>query len=69
MEYLPEVMKSDLLHMRCVVRNVSMDVAAAEIGVSKTTIAKVEQGSMLDVRTFAKLCAWLHTRPSKYFKT
>ena len=41
--------------------------AAAEAGVSFSTMARVEAGAQPDLASFTRLCAWLGLPPSKFF--
>ena len=40
--------------------------AAAEIGISPTTLTRIEKGHVPDVGTLEKLSAWLGEEPSKF---
>ena len=39
---------------------------AKEIGISPSTLSRVENGKMPDLETFSKICAWLGKDPSEY---
>ena len=45
----------------------SMRQAAAEAGVSLSTISRVESGSLPDLASFTALCAWAGVSPSRFF--
>lgn len=45
----------------------SMRQAAAEAGVSLSTISRVESGSLPDLASFTALCAWAGIPPSRFF--
>ena len=45
----------------------SMRQAAAEAGVSLSTISRVEAGSQPDLASFTALCAWAGVPPSRFF--
>lgn len=60
-------LKLDLIGKRCIDNNMSMDVACKEIGISKSTLSRVEKQKMPDIETFGKICAWLNTKPNDYF--
>ena len=45
----------------------SMRQAAAEAGVSLSTISRVEAGSLPDLASFTALCAWAGVSPSRFF--
>ncbi len=40
--------------------------AAAEIGISPTTLTRIEKGHVPDIGTLEKLSAWLGEEPSKF---
>jgi transcriptional regulator with XRE-family HTH domain len=39
---------------------------AAEIGVSPSTLTRVEQGNIPDLETFGKLCKWMSVDPNDF---
>lgn len=45
----------------------SLRQAAAEAGVSFSTLTRVEAGAQPDLATFTRLCAWLGVAPSRFF--
>lgn len=45
----------------------SMRQAAAEAGVSLSTISRVESGSLPDLASFTALCAWAGVSPTRFF--
>lgn len=48
-------------------KNISMDVACKEVGISKPTFSRIERGvSFPDSVTLLKLCKWLDTNPMSY---
>jgi transcriptional regulator with XRE-family HTH domain len=47
----------------------SLRQAAADAGVSFSTLSRVEDGAHPDLATFTKLCAWLGIAPSSFFRT
>ncbi len=48
-----------LKEKRVMQKSISMDKAASEIGISKATIHRVENGTNPDINTFIKICTWL----------
>jgi transcriptional regulator with XRE-family HTH domain len=40
--------------------------AASEIGISPTTLTRIEKGHIPDIGTLEKLSAWLQVEPSKF---
>jgi len=54
-----------LLNSEISKRNVSLRVAAQEIGTSHTTISRIIKGdNKLDLNTISKVCEWLKIEPS-----
>jgi len=41
---------------------------AAEIGVSASTLSRIEQGNLPDIDTYLKLCQWLEVSPEFFTK-
>jgi transcriptional regulator with XRE-family HTH domain len=46
--------------------NQGIRAAAAEIGISPTTLSRIENGHVPDVGTLNKVCSWLGEEPSKF---
>jgi transcriptional regulator with XRE-family HTH domain len=46
----------------------SIRQAAAEAGVSFSTLSRVEAGAQPDLSTFLRLCAWLEVPPQRFFR-
>ena len=46
--------------------NMGVRAAAKEIGISPTTLTRIEKGNIPDVGTLEKLCAWLGQEPTKF---
>ena len=46
--------------------NMGVRAAAKEIGVSPTTLTRVEKGNIPDVKTLGKFCKWLGEEPTKF---
>src|ERR1700678_1544617 len=46
----------------------SIRQAAAEAGVSFSTLSRVEAGAQPDLATFLRLCAWLEVPPERFFR-
>ncbi|MGX9146800.1 helix-turn-helix domain-containing protein [Mesorhizobium sp. 128a] len=40
--------------------------AAAEIGISPTTLSRIERGHIPDLGTIEKVCAWIGQDPAKF---
>ena len=47
----------------------SIRQAAADAGVSFSTLARVEAGAQPDLATFTRLCAWLAVPPERFFRS
>jgi transcriptional regulator with XRE-family HTH domain len=59
-------LKTDVAAFRST-KNISMDVACKEIGISKPTFSRIERGvSFPDSGTLLKLCKWLDVNPMIY---
>ena len=43
-----------------------MRAAAKEIGISPTTLSRIERGHVPDIRTLKKVCAWIGEEPDKF---
>ena len=46
--------------------NMGVRAAAKEIGISPTTLTRIEKGNIPDVKTLDKLCKWLGEEPTKF---
>jgi transcriptional regulator with XRE-family HTH domain len=66
--YDSELLKKDLKTKRIIELEISMDVCAKEIGISKPTLSRVENGSMPDLLTFFKIVKWLGSDARMYIK-
>lgn len=62
-----EQLKKDLLSMRYS-KDQSMDTACKEIGISKPTYSRIENGNTPDALTLLKVCKWLGVNPNIYLK-
>ena len=62
-----EQLKKDLLTMRYS-KDQSMDTACKEIGISKPTYSRIENGNTPDALTLLKVCKWLGVNPNIYLK-
>jgi transcriptional regulator with XRE-family HTH domain len=67
MRFLITELKKDLIIKRCIQNDMSMDEAAKEMGVSKSTISRIEKSKLPDIETFGKVCKWLGEKTDKYF--
>jgi len=63
-----EQFRADLITKRVIERDISMDEAAKEIGVSKPTLSRIENRKLCDIETFAKIVVWLNKSASDYFE-
>ena len=66
--YDSESLKKDLRLKRIIELELSMDLACKEIGISKATLSRVENGNMPDLLTFFKIVKWLGTDIKEYIK-
>jgi transcriptional regulator with XRE-family HTH domain len=63
-----EKLKKDLFHVRGL-KNQSMDASCKEIGISKPTFSRIENGNTPDALTLLKVCKWLGVNPNIYLKS
>lgn len=63
-----EKLKKDLASMRDS-KQQSMDAACKEIGISKPTYSRMENGNTPDALTLLKVSKWLGVNPNIYLKT
>jgi transcriptional regulator with XRE-family HTH domain len=66
--YDSESLKKDLRLKRIIELELSMNVACKEIGISKATLSRIENGNMPDLLTFFKIVKWLKTDFKQYIK-
>jgi transcriptional regulator with XRE-family HTH domain len=66
--YDSESLKKDLRLKRIIELELSMNVACKEIGISKATLSRIENGSMPDLLTFFKIVKWLGNDIKEYIK-
>lgn len=66
--YDSETLRKDLKYKRVIELEISMDVCSKDIGISKPTLARLEQGSMPDLLTFLKVVKWLGKDVKTYVK-
>lgn len=59
--------RKDLVTKRIIVLNLRLREAAMQIGISASTLSRIENCKKCDVETFAKCCVWLGTKPETYF--
>ena len=61
-------LRIDVKKKRLIHNDMSMDVAAKEIGISKATLSRIEREKIPDVVTLTKVSKWLNVNPCKYFE-
>ena len=66
--YDSESLKKDLKTKRIIELEISMDACAKQIGISKPTLSRIENGNMPDLLTFFKIVKWLKTDFKQYIK-
>lgn len=66
--YDSESLKKDLRLKRIIELELSMDACAKKVGISKSTLSRVENGNMPDLLTFFKIVKWLGNDIKEYIK-
>ena len=66
--YDSEAIKRDLRYKRIIELEISMDICSKQIGISKPTLSRVENGNMPDLLTFFKILRWLDKDVTNYIK-
>lgn len=46
--------------------NMGLRTAAAEIGISPTTLSRIENGHIPDMQTLDRICSWIGEDPSQF---
>lgn len=49
--------------------NIGLRQLSAEIGISPSTLSRVEQGNLPDIDTYMRLCKWLEVSPDYFTDT
>jgi DNA-binding Xre family transcriptional regulator len=65
--YKAQKLKNDVKLRRIIMRDISMQVASTEIGISKATLHRIENAKKIDVQTLDKVINWLGFPASEYF--
>jgi transcriptional regulator with XRE-family HTH domain len=66
--YDSESLKKDLRLKRIIELELNMDECSKNIGISKATLSRIENGSMPDLLTFLKIVKWLEKDIKEYVK-
>jgi DNA-binding XRE family transcriptional regulator len=66
--YDTESLKKDLRLKRIIELELSMDICAKQIGISKATLSRIENGSLPDLITYFKIVKWLNSDAKMYIK-
>jgi transcriptional regulator with XRE-family HTH domain len=66
--YDSESLKKDLRLKRIIELELNMDECSKNIGISKATLSRIENGSMPDLLTFLKIVKWLEKDIREYVK-
>jgi len=53
---------------RIIEKNIEMRVAAQEIGISFSTLSRLERENLPDLLTYAKICNWLGVELKTFIK-
>lgn len=60
--------KKDVKHKRLIIDENTMHISAKKIGVSKSTLSRIENGKTPDMNVFVKILSWLDQCSSVYIK-
>jgi transcriptional regulator with XRE-family HTH domain len=66
--YDSESLKKDLRLKRIIELELNMDECSKNIGISKATLSRIENGNMPDLLTFLKIVKWLEKDIKQYVK-
>jgi transcriptional regulator with XRE-family HTH domain len=66
--YDNESIKRDLRYKRLIESHLSLEVCSKQIGISKPTLSRIENGNTPDLLTFFKILKWLDKDASNYIK-
>jgi transcriptional regulator with XRE-family HTH domain len=66
--YDSESLKKDLRLKRIIELELNMDECSKRIGISKSTLSRIENGSMPDLLNFLKIVKWLEKDIKEYVK-
>lgn len=66
--YNSEGMKKALKTKRTIDHDITMRKLAKQLGVSLATVSRAEEGKMVDLLTYVKLCRWLNEPLDKFIK-
>jgi transcriptional regulator with XRE-family HTH domain len=63
-----DLVKIDMLAERLLQKRAGtgLRLAAKEVGISPSTLSRVENGKIPDLETFGRICAWLGDDPAVY---
>lgn len=66
-KFSSDILREAMLSKRLVKEKKDIATAAAEIGVSKATVSRLENSMPPDMSTFGKVCGWLGMSPADFF--
>lgn len=61
------VFRKHVVTKRVLDLNISLFEASKQIGVSKATLSRIENGKVPDVETFGRILIWLNEDAKQYF--
>ena len=67
-EFKNKEFRQIIRHKRLLVDEESMEVCCQKIGISKTTLSRVESGKEFDLLTFVKILNWLEHEANHFIK-
>lgn len=59
--------RKDFITKRVIELDLSMRQVEKEIGVSISTLSRIENKKMVDIETFGRIIKWLNKNPNEYF--
>ena len=67
MQFNGKKLGEDVKTKRAIKMRISLGMLSLELGVSPSTLSRIENGHEPDINTFATVCEWLGAKMEKYF--
>ena len=68
MNFKAEAFRKDIILCRSLTNRLGMRDCASQIGISASTLSRLETGKIPDIHTFIKVCTWLKKDIKNYIK-